>query len=96
MTFHPLPSLYHITVVCSGYEVEEDLISPVSLESPIDSSVHGNHLVSTVMGRHVTSMDYNGSAARGASDSDYDDSCYAGKHDKSGSCGDAAAQVLEM
>ena len=31
-----------------------------------------------------------------ASDSDSDDSCYARKHGKSESCGDAAAQVLEM
>ena len=32
----------------------------------------------------------------GASDSDSDVSCYARKHGKSESCGDAAAQVLEM
>ncbi|WKA12859.1 hypothetical protein VitviT2T_030209 [Vitis vinifera] len=32
----------------------------------------------------------------GAGDSDSDDSCYARKHGKSGSCGDAAAHVLEM
>ena len=32
----------------------------------------------------------------GASDSVSDDSCYARKHGKSGSCGDTTAQVLEM